>query len=146
QSGTVDIAWSPLYTSFYGSMLFLTPDPYRATLLHRLLIVFAATLLVLAVLRRLLPPAIAWLMAAWWAVLPINFNTLYEVHLFSLLPALVAWLLLLSSRGHWARGLGLGVFAASTFLTRNETAVATVLFGMACLAYEWRRRKARGAP
>src|SRR5205814_460473 len=27
QSGTVNIAWSPLYTSFYGSMLFLTPDP-----------------------------------------------------------------------------------------------------------------------
>ena len=33
---------------------------------------------------------LAWLLAAWWAVLPVNFDTLYEVHLFALLPVLAA--------------------------------------------------------
>ena len=49
------------------------------------------------------------------AVLPINFNTLYEVHLFSLLPCLVAWLLLLSSSRRWARGTALAILCASAW-------------------------------
>src|SRR5207302_4124717 len=76
----VNIVWSPLYTAFYGTVAWLCRDPYAATMAHRLVIVFAASLMVLALFRRLLPPAIAWLAAAWWAVLPINFNTLYDVH------------------------------------------------------------------
>jgi hypothetical protein len=58
--------------------------------LHRAVIVMAATLGVLAVMRRLLPPALGLLIAMRWAILPINFETLYEVHLFALLPVLAA--------------------------------------------------------
>jgi hypothetical protein len=136
--GTTDMVWSPLYTMFYGSLLYLFPDPYPATVLHRLLIVFAASLLVLAVLRRLLPPALAWLAAVWWAVLPINFNTLYEVHLFALLPSLVVWLLLLSSARRWARGAALAILCGSAVLVRNELLLAAILLGGACAVWEWR--------
>jgi hypothetical protein len=31
----VDIVWSPLYTAFYGSFLFVTADAYNATMMHR---------------------------------------------------------------------------------------------------------------
>ncbi len=138
REGKVNIAWSPLYTSFYGSILSITSDVYAATLLHRLIIVCAATLLVLAVMRRLLPPHLAWCIAAWWAILPINFNTLYEVHLFALLPVLLSWLAVLAIPTAWGRGLCLAILCAATVLVRNELGLASALFGAACLIYEWR--------
>src|SRR5262249_32653475 len=55
-AGKVGIVWSGLYTMYYGSLMVVTRDPYAVTILHRLVIVFAASLLVLAVFRRLLPP------------------------------------------------------------------------------------------
>ena len=69
----VNIVWSPLYTAFYGTVLLATGDVYLATVVHRLIIVMLATLGVLALMRGLLPPALALLIAAWWAVMPINF-------------------------------------------------------------------------
>ena len=47
---------------------------YTILILHRMLIVLALAVLVLALMRRLLPPGIAWMAAAWWVVLPIDFN------------------------------------------------------------------------
>jgi hypothetical protein len=132
----VNIVWSPLYTVYYGTALWLFPDVWAATLAHRLVIVFATSLLVLAVLRRLLPPGLAWLAAAWWAMLPINFNTLYEVHLFSALPVFGCWLLLLSARGPWGRACGLGLLGLAAVLVRNELAVAFGLTALLCLAWE----------
>ncbi len=108
---------------FYGSFLHLNPDPVWATVAHRIVIVLASGCLVLAVLRHLLPPAIAWLCAAWWAVLPIAFNTMYEVHLFALLPSLVVWLLLLTSRGPAQRAVALAVLGGAVVLVRNELSV-----------------------
>jgi hypothetical protein len=141
ESGRVHPVWSPLYTMFYGSLMWLTRDPYAVTILHRLLIVFACSLGVLAVLRRLLPPGLAWLGAAWWAVLPTNFDACYEVHLFALLPCLAAWLLLLRG-GRWSRGAALAVLAASAVLMRNEMALAAGLLGAACAVRELRGLRA----
>ena len=56
-----NIIWSPLYTSFFGSFLHVTSDVYIATILHRIIIVFTVTILVLAFMRRLLPPGIAFM-------------------------------------------------------------------------------------
>jgi hypothetical protein len=134
-----NIAWSPLYTSFYGSMLFVSSDPVVATVLHRLVLVFTASLLVLAVFRRILPAAVAWLMAAWWTVLPINFGTLYEVHLFAVIPVLVCWWLVAARDGPWNRGAALGVLAGATILVRNELSVAAMLFACVCVWREWPR-------
>src|SRR6202011_4622261 len=43
-----NILWSPLYTSFYGQTLFATHSVYGATTLHRIIIVVAAAVGVLA--------------------------------------------------------------------------------------------------
>src|SRR5258708_39863603 len=82
----VDIVWSPLYTAFYGSFLFVTSDPYNATIMHRVIIVLVAAVGVLFVLRQLFPPGLALLGPTWWSILSITYNTLYEVHLLALLP------------------------------------------------------------
>jgi hypothetical protein len=140
----VDVVWSPLYAAFFGSFLYVNPDPAWVVLTHRVVIAFAATFLVLAVARRLLPPPLAWLVAAWWSVLPINFDTLYEVHLFSVLPVLLSWWLLSWSR-RWAAGVALAVLAASAVLVRNEFGVSAVILGSVLLVREWRAARPSSA-
>jgi len=137
----VNIVWSPLYTAFYGTIFAATNDVYAATILHRVIIVMAATLGILALMRRLLPPALALLTAVWWAILPINFETLYEVHLFALLPILAAWLVVSRDDTPWMRGIALGILLGTIVLIRNETVVAFGLFAMICLTREIRESR-----
>src|ERR1035438_5655435 len=138
------ITWSPLYTSFYGTLLYLSADAYNATMLHRVIIVLALAILVLALMRRLLPAGLAWMTAAWWVVLPIDFNSLYEVHLFAVIPVLLAFLAILWKPGAWGRGIGMAVLFASAFLMRNELLPAAVVFGGLCVGWEVLRVR-RGA-
>src|SRR5262249_39766456 len=68
----------------------------------------------------LLPHGIAWLLAAWWALLSTNYNVMYEVHLFSVLPILVALGLLADDPGPWRRAGGVAVLVVTAALVRNQ--------------------------
>ncbi len=141
----VNIVWSPLYTAGLGTLRWLTGDDATVAIpLHRALIALTVALLLLAVLRRLLPAPIALLVACWWAVLPIAFDSIVEVHLFSVLPLLVVVLLLTNDPGPWRRGSALAVALAGAVLVRNETALLVVALFAALAWSEWRRRR-RGA-
>jgi hypothetical protein len=142
----VHIVWYPLYTAFYGAFLHVWRDAYSATIAHRMVIVLGLSLLVLAFMRRLLPPAIAWFMAAWWVILPIDFDSIFELHLFGVFPILAAFLILLWKPGAWGRGWALAVLLAATVLLRNEAAIATLVFGVICLVWEVRQRRRGIAP
>ncbi|NWJ46543.1 MAG: hypothetical protein HXX08_11745 [Chloroflexi bacterium] len=140
---TDNIVWSPLYTTFYGSLLHLTQDVYSVTILHRMIIVLLLCVMVLALMRRLLPSFIAWLVAVWWVILPINFDSLYEVHLFALIPILSVWLLILWKPTLMGRGVTLSLLLGTCILVRNEYAITFVLFAIICFVYEIAyRRKA----
>lgn len=144
-SGSVAITWSPLYTSFYGSLMNLSEDAVVVTALHRWLIVIILAVLVLALMRRLLPYGVAWLMAAWWVVLPINFDALYEVHLFAVIPVMCAALLIFGRPARWCRAGALALLLATTLLMRNEFLIATLTFGaFIVVAAFWDRRNASG--
>ena len=138
------IGWSPLYTLFYGSLLNFSPDAYFVSILHRLIIIFVCSVLVLALMRRLLPHSMAWLIAAWWVVIPVTFDTLYEVHLFAVIPTLIAYLVALYKPTIWARGAALGVFLLSAFLSRNEIFIATGLWVLICFVWEIYRARKQG--
>ncbi len=142
----VNIGWSPLYTAFYGTLMFLTRDAYIVTLLHRAIIVFAATTMVLALMRRMFPAWVAWSIALWWACLPINFETRYEVHLFAVLPILVGALIVAHRNTAWHRGAGLAVLVTTMALVRNETMIGVACFSLVCLVYESVRARAAGRP
>jgi hypothetical protein len=147
----VRMAWSPLYTSFYGTLLHFSTDAYFATILHRIVTVLVLSVLILALMRRLLPPGIAWLMTAWWVALPIDFDALYEVHLFALIPIVAAFLTILWKPGPWGRGCGLAILLATAFLMRNELLLATLLFAALTLGWDLRQkhsglRRAYGIP
>ena len=138
----IEWAFSPLYNIFYGSLKWLVPDAYDVTILHRVIIVVAASLLVLAVLRRLLPPGIAWVMALWWTLLPINYDIVYEVHLFAVLPTLLAVLVALHFSGFYMRAAVLAILVVSGTLVRTEIIVAAVAWAAVWIGYEvWTRRR-----
>lgn len=140
QGLVTSIVMSPLYVAFYGAVIAFIGDPYTATWLHRAIIVLAAVLLALAAFRRLLPPPIAWALAAWWAVSPIIYDTLYEVHLFGVLPVLCACLAASTGRPR-GRGVALAVLALGGLTVRNELTAAALIFAAGCLAWEWRDRR-----
>jgi hypothetical protein len=137
QYGQVDIIWSPLYTAFYGWFYGITGDVYAATVLHRVFIVILVTLLVLALFRRLFSSGIAWLAAAWWAVIPFNFDV-FEVHLFAILPLVAAPLAVLAWPSPRGRGIALAIMAGAAVLVRNEMAVVAALLAVLFLVWEAR--------
>ena len=141
QDHAVNFAWSPLYTVYYGTLMNLSTHAYFVMVVHRIVVVLALALLVLAIMRRLLPPEVAWLIAAWWAILPINFDTAFTIHLFAVLPILVAWFLILSNPSPWARGSALAMVLVATVLVRNEYMLGAATLAVVCLWWEARVAK-----
>lgn len=138
QNLQVDIAWSPLYTAFYGSLMHLSPQAYFVTMLHRVIVVLVLCMLILTLMRRLLPHGIAWIITAWWVILPINFDAVFTVHLFAIIPVLIAWLVALYRQTPWTRGAALAILLAAATLMRNEYMVAVIAFAAICLWWELR--------
>jgi hypothetical protein len=141
-----DIVWSPLYSDFWGTILAAVHNVYAAAMVHRVAIILAAAILVLALMRRLMHPAVALLIAAWWAILPVNYNVLYEVHLFGVLPILVAALIVARSPGRVSIGIALAILASSALLLRNELVIATIIVAAAIVVYETRERRKQSTP
>jgi hypothetical protein len=137
----VEPLFSPLYTAFWGSLRWFISDAYAVTVTHRIIIVFAVTILVLVVMRRLFSPGIAWALGVWWALLPTNYDTLNEVHLFALIPILVATLVALNYSGTRMRAAVFGILLGSAVVVRNEIVVAAVVWLLICIVFEWRARR-----
>jgi hypothetical protein len=140
-------AYYPLYNVFWGSLNWVVADPFAVTILHRVLIVLGTTALLLAMLRRLLTPGIAWALALWWAVLPSTYDVLFEIHLFSVLVGLAIVLVALRWSGLAGRAAVFGLLLASALLVRNEYIVAAFVFAAVWLGYEiWRVRRGTAPP
>ena len=133
---TCNIAWSPIYTSLLGAFHWINPDPYFAVLGHRILILATITVLIFEIARRIMDPWVAWFVTAWWLCLPINFHSLYEVHLFAVIPILIFWLILTCRQTPRARGWALGVLLTAMFLVRNEFLIPLAIFSLASLGYD----------
>src|SRR5262249_7334980 len=143
----VNPLWSPLYTVLWGSMRWIVHDAYASTILHRVLIALAAALIVLAVLRHFVSAGIAWALAVWWALLPVNYDPLYELHLFALIPELAAVLIALSWKGLRMRASVFAVLLAVAVLLRTEITFSLALWTVVWIGYEVReQRRGRGVP
>ncbi len=137
RTGTFTVVWSPLYVSFYRFFFRFSQDAYVITILHRVVMVLILAPLVLAFLRRLLPAGVAWMAAVWWVVLPINFDVLYEVHLFVVIPLILGLTAIAWWPGPWGRGTAIAALLATSLLLRNEYVVATVLLAAICMGWEF---------
>ncbi len=132
----IQMVFSPLYTVFFGEVLRVFSDVYAATIIHRLIIMLASVAAVLGVMRNLLPKGLAWLIAAWWIVLPINWAGLYEVHFFGFFWAALGCWLAGAGRSVWWRGWGLAGLLCSGLLVRNELLLAAALFALCGVSFE----------
>jgi hypothetical protein len=139
QNGHLFFAWSPLYQLFCATIMYVSSDPLFWCVSQRLLCAGTLSVLTLAIMRRLIDTRIAWLVAAWFAVLPINFNSLYPGHIFFAIPHVVAWLTALLFPGSWGRGICLAVFLITACLVRTEVFISVAVFAAAVLWYEWRQ-------
>jgi hypothetical protein len=137
---------APLYTNYFGTVLWFFDDVETAVLFHRMLVIFGATILVLAVARALLGPALGLLVAVWWAVVPANFNVDYEVHLFGFLPVLAAVLAVARWPSRIGRGVALGLLVGTMTLARNELLIAVLIFATALITAEIRDRRTEKVP
>ena len=142
----LDPVWSPLDSVAWGSLQWFVGDAFASEITYRIIVAIAVSLLLLAVLRRLLSPGIAWALAVWWAILPVNFDETFEVHLFALIPGLIAVVVALSGSGLRMRAAVFGILLADALLVRNETAVAALAWLAVWLVYEWRRDAADRLP
>jgi hypothetical protein len=141
ESFQVDPVWSPLYTSLLGTFHRIIGDAFWTTTLVHFLIAILATVLVLTILRQILPKPLAWFITAWWAVLPITFDTVYSAHSFALLFPLLIFLVLAYLKGIYGRGIALSIFIVITVLIRNEYIIAVFLWLLFCLVYELLRQR-----
>ncbi len=145
-----NVVYYPLYDAFWGTILALVHSVYAATIIQRVAIVFAVTLLVLALMRSLLGPALGLLIAAWWAVVPANYDVLYEVHLFGAVPILLAVLVVARAPRRTGLGIAVAILLASAVLVRTELIAAAAILAVAVAIYEARelrggRRAARSS-
>lgn len=135
------IIWSPLYTAFLGTLNMFIGNAFWVTVIARIIIVLCAAILALAILRKILPKPLAWFIAMWWVILPINFDTLYTVHLFSVLVVFLNFAVIAYIPNVYGRGISLGLFVVTTVLVRNEYSIALVLWLLFCIGYEWYQRR-----
>ena len=132
----VNIANSPLYTIFLAALHKLIDNPFWVLTVAQMSIAACASLLALALLRRLLPKYLAWVIAAWWTLLPINFDTLYSVHLFSALFPLAIFVIAAYSKNIYGRGIVLGGLLLTAVLVRIEYGPLFLLWLFAIAGYE----------
>jgi hypothetical protein len=148
KEGKGSIARSPLYTLFLAGLHKFVDNPFWALTTARIAIAICASLLVLALLRRLLPKHIAWFIAAWWVVLPINFDTAYSVHLFSALFPLGLFVIAAYADNIYGRGVVLAGMLFTAALVRTEYVALFIPWLLALAGYEFylRRWKGRHVP
>jgi hypothetical protein len=119
----LDSSFYPLYQMFLGSMLFIKNDPVFACVMHRVLILSALSVSILALYRRLFPPTIAWLVTAWWVIQSVDYGATVEIHLFGFFFAVIACLIA-GRKSSLARGLALAWLAIGGILVRSEMIMA----------------------
>jgi hypothetical protein len=133
----INIINSPIYTIFLATLHSFADDPFLVLTIAQIGIATCASILVLALLRRLLPKHLAWLIAAWWVVLPVNFDTPYSVHLFSALFPLAVFVIAAYLNNIYGRGIVLAVLLFAGILIRVEYTSLFILWVLAITGYEF---------
>jgi hypothetical protein len=108
-------------------------------------IAICASVLLLVLLRRLLPHYLACIIAAWWALLPINFDSVYNVHLFSVLIPLVLFITAAYFNNIYGRGTVLAGLLLTAALVRSEYTLLFMIWLFLFVCYElyaFRQKKA----
>ena len=133
-----NIVYSPLYDTFWGTILAIVHNVYASAVIDRVAIILGVALLVLALMRSLFGPALGLLIAAWWVIVPANSDVLYEVHLAGAIPVLLALLVVARMPRRQGMGIAVAVLLAGAVLLRTELVAAAMILAVVVAAYEVR--------
>jgi hypothetical protein len=119
--------WSPLFAGYYAifHLLFAGAGPFAVYFAHRLTTLILVLVLLYALLKATLSPTIAWLLTAYWIVLPVGLTNHYVVHLFVLIPLLGASLMS-HSKSVYRNSIILVCLLLATFV-RSEFVISFVI-------------------
>jgi hypothetical protein len=142
--GLLTVDRGPLYVVVLAAARTVIDDAAIVVPAHRLIAALVLALATLAFLRRLFPSPIALVLATWAAIVPTQFDGLYEIHLVGAAAcAVTAWAATYGER-RGARVLVLGLLLIFS-LIRSELLAAAFVWGAACALYErslWRSNSA----
>lgn len=133
-----NVVYSPFYDGLWGTILAIVHNLYAAAIIQRVAIILAAALLVLALMRSLLGPALGLLLAAWWVIVPANYDVLYEVHLLGAVPILLALVVVARLPRRQGIGIAVAILLAGAVLMRTELIAAAMILALAVSIYEIR--------
>lgn len=142
-----NVVYSPLYDAFWGTILAVVHSLYAAAIIQRVAIILGVALLVLALMRLLVGPALGMLIAAWWVIIPANYDVLYEVHLMGAVPILLALLVVARMPRRQGMGIAVAILLAGAVLLRTELIAASIILAAVVAVYEvWQLRGGHRAP
>jgi hypothetical protein len=143
--GLLTVDRAPLYVLLLSIARMVVDDATIVVPAHRVIAALVLALALLALFRRLFPAAIALVLASWAAVVPTQFDGLYEVHLVAAgACAIAAWAATYGER-RGGRACVLGLLLVFS-LIRSELAAAALAWSIACALYEVRLRRPGDAP
>jgi hypothetical protein len=124
----VNPIWSPFDSIFGGSLNWVTDDPLAINMIIRLTSVAVMSVLVLNILRIIFNPFLAFFLALFWVFNPIVFDAMYQIHINSILVALLATYIFLQKEDYRNVILGISMMISAAVLSRNEYIV--IVLGM----------------
>jgi hypothetical protein len=133
------VTWSPAFAAYYALFhtAFGNAGPFMVYLAHRTVTLFLVLGLLYSLLRVVLPAAVAWLLAACSIVLSAGLTNSFVVHVFLLVPLLVAYRAALSNSPYRNSIIILGLLVAS--LVRLEFVLTLIPVLVLLLGLDWRR-------
>ena len=143
--GLLTVDRAPLYAVLLAVARMVIDDATIVIPAHRVVAALALALAGHAFFRRLFPAPIALVLATWVALVPTQFDGLYEVHLVGAAAcAITAWVATYGERRS-ARVSVLGLLLIFS-LIRSELLAAALAWAAACAFYELRVRCSNVAP
>jgi hypothetical protein len=135
------VTWSPAFAAYYA--VFHTvlggAGPFMVYLAHRIVTLFLVLGLLYSLFRAILPVAVAWLIAACSIVLSAGLTNGFVVHLFLLVPLIVAYRAALSNSPYRNSIIILGLLVAG--LVRSEFVLALIPVSLLLLGHDWRQSR-----
>ena len=141
--GTLYLVQSPLYSMILGALHAVLGDAQVENTVVRVAAVLALDLLLLAFLRRFIAGDVALLVVAWWASLPLIYDSLYAVHILGLVLPFGALALAARDRQHRHTLWVLVLLVLGGVLMRPEFLIAAALYAV-FLGARWLRSSVAG--
>lgn len=135
------LAWSPAFAGYYALFQWLLGGwgPLAVYFAHRVVTLLLVVWLLYGLLRALLPAFIAWLLTASYISFQVGLNNYFVVHLFVLIPLLIAYRASLSPSALGRNFVLIGLLTAAFVRSEFFLSVALVLVGMIAAALRRRR-------